>query len=129
MSGEDQADVGEEARLASNNVEAAVNAVLGLSSYGDGLEEWAVLSIILTDEFLPGYKEINKYRKKERSFESRLRIPHAEFKAADAVGQRKFIMGILFRSIEEMKRRAIPHIDYARLESDLRELAAAKGWI
>lgn len=129
MSGENQADIGEEARLASNDVEAAVNAVLGLSSYGEGLEEWAVLSIILTDEFLPGYKEINKYRKKERSFESRLRIPHAEFKAADAVGQRRLIIGILFRSIAEMKRRAVRGIDYAKLESDLRELAVAKGWI
>jgi len=128
MSGEDQADVGEEARLASNDVEAAVNAVLGLSNYGDGLRKWAVLSIILGDEF-PGYNEINRYRKKERLFESRLKIPHAEFKAADAIRQRRLIMGILFRSIEEMKRRAVPGIDYARLESDIRELAAAKGWI
>ena len=127
MSGEDQADVGEEARLASNDVEVAVNAVLGLSNYGDGLDKWAVISIILGDEF-PGFNEINRYRKKERTFESRLRIPHAEFKAADALGHRRLIMGILFRSAAEMKRRAIRGIDYAKLESDLRELAAAKGW-
>lgn len=128
MSGEDQADVAEKARLASNDVEAAVNTVLESSIYGNGIGKWAVLSIILGDEF-PGYDEINKYRKKERSFESRLKIPHAEFKTADALGQRKLIMGILFRSIAEMKRRAISGIDYAKLESDLRELAAAKGWI
>jgi len=127
MSGEIQLDIAEEHRSARKDIEAAVNDVLGSSDYGEGLDKWYLIAIIL-EENLPDFDEVNKYRKKERSFESRLKISHAEFKAADAVGQRKLIVGTLLRSIAEMRRLAIRGIDYAKLESDLRELAAAKGW-
>jgi hypothetical protein len=73
--------------------------------------------------------EINKYVKKNRVFESRLEISHAEFKAADAAKKRMLIIGVLLRSIAEMRGRKIPGIDFAKIESDLRELAAAKGWV
>jgi hypothetical protein len=128
MSGEIQLDIADEYRTARQDVEAAVNAVLGSFNYGDGLHEWVLIGII-PEEDIPGFGEINKYRKKERSFESRLKISHAEFKAADSVGQRKLIVEALLRSITEMRRHAPRNIDYAKLESDIREVAAAKRWV
>lgn len=127
MSGEIQLDIADQHRAARKEIESAVNAVLGSSNYGEGLNKWYFISIIL-EEVPPGFDEINKYRRKERSFESRLNISYVQFRATDAVGQRKLIIDALFRSIVEMKRLAIHGIDYAKLESDLRELAAAKGW-
>jgi Immunity protein 44 len=127
MSGEVQLDIAEEHRSARKDVEAAVNVVLESSNYGDGLGKWYLIEIILEND-IPGFDEVNKYRKKERSFESRLKISHSEFKSADSVGQRKLIVEALLRSIAEM-RLAIRGIDCAKLESDIRELAVAKGWI
>jgi hypothetical protein len=127
MSGELQSDISDEYLLAMRDIKSAVNAVLSSFDYGDGLKELALIPIIRETDH-PTYGEVNKYWKKDRSFESRLKIPHAEFKAATAAGKRKLIVGILLRSIAEMRRRAIPGIDYAKLESDVREVATAKGW-
>jgi hypothetical protein len=130
MTEEIQSDVAEEYADARREIEAAMNAVFSSFSYGDALEEWVVIGTVRKNASASdGYGEINRYVKKERSFESRLKIPHAEFKAANAVEKRMLIVGILLRSIAEMRRRKIPGIDFAKLESDVRELAAAKGWV
>jgi Immunity protein 44 len=127
MSGEIQSDIADEYRLARKDVEVAVNAALGASNYGDGLSKWSLIAIILEEDH-PDFDEVKRYRKKERNFEFRLKISHAEFKATDSVGRRKLIVEALLRSIAEMRRLAIRSIDSAKLESDVRELAAAKGW-
>ena len=127
MSGEIQLDIADQHRSARKEIESAVNAVLESSNYGEALNKWYFISIIL-EEAPPGFDEINKLRKKEQSFESRLRISYNEFKAADAVGQRRLIMIALLRSVTEMRRCAVKGIDHDKLESDLRELAATKGW-
>jgi len=127
ISGEIQGDIDEVFRLARQDIETNVNAVLESSNYGDGLTKLRLIAIILEKD-LPDFGEDNKYWKKDRVFDSRLKIPNAEFKDADAVGQRKLIVGILLRSIAELRRRRIPNIDCAKLERDVREVAAAKGW-
>ncbi|HZF50553.1 MAG TPA: Imm44 family immunity protein [Polyangiaceae bacterium] len=127
MSGEIQLDIADQHRSARKDVESSINTVLGSSSYGEGINKWYLIPIIL-EENIPGFGEVNKYRKDERSFESRLKVSHSEFKATDAVGQRRLIMNALLRSVAEMKRLAVSSIDYAKLESDLHKLAAAKGW-
>jgi hypothetical protein len=128
MSGEIQGDVHDEYRLARQDIESSVNAVFSSFDYGDGLVKWYVIPTIL-EKTPEGYGEINRYVKKERSFESRPAIPHAEFKAADAAGKRMLIIRGMLLSLDKFRRRKIPGIDFAKIESDLRELAAAKGWV
>ena len=128
MTEEIQHDVSDEYAILRQEIEAAMNTAFASSSYGDGLEKWVVIGTVLI-EAPPNYGEINKYVKKRRVFESRLEIPHAEFKAATAGEKRRLIVGILLRSIAEMRRRVIPGVDCAKLESDVREVAAAKGWV
>lgn len=127
MSAEIQSDVAAEYREARQEIESAMNSVLSSFDYGDGLKKVRLIGIVReTDD--PTYCETNKYRKKERVFDSRLKISHAEFKAATAIGKRKLIVGIVLRAIEELRRRRIPNIDFAKLAGDVRELAAVKGW-
>ena len=127
MSGEIEGDVYDDYRVARSELEAAMNAAFESSNYGDGLKKLALIPIIRETDH-PTYCEVNKYWKKDRSFESRLKIPHAEFKAASDVEKRKLIVDHILRSIEELRRRRIPGIDCAKLESDVREVAAVKGW-
>ena len=127
MSGEIEGDVYDEYRVARNEVEELINAAIGASSYGS-LKLWGLIPIILDDND-PNYPEIKRYRKKIQEFEFRLKIDHATFKAADDLGKRKLIVAALLRSIDEMRRLVPKGIDYARLESDVREVAESKGWL
>ena len=127
MSGEVQGDIGDAHRDARNEIESALATVLAAADYG-ALKEWAFLAIIIDDNFW-AYDEIKKYRKKAQEFEFRLEIDHAAFKAADAIGHRKLIMGSLLRSIDEMRKLVPKGIDYDRLECDVRAVATAKGWL
>lgn len=127
MSGEIEGDVYDEYRVARNEVEELINAAIGASSYGS-LKLWGLIPIILDDND-PNYPEIKRYRKKIQEFEFRLKIDHATFKAADDLGKRKLIVAALLRSIDEMRQLVPKGIDYGRLESDVRAVAASKGWL
>lgn len=127
MSGEIEGDVYDDYRVARNEVEDAVNAAIRDSGFG-ALKEWGLIPIILDDND-PNYPEIKRYRKKAQEFEFRLAIDHATFKAADTRGKRKLIMSSILRSIDEMRKLVPKGIDYARLENDVRGVAAANGWL
>ena len=107
MSAEVQRDVSPQYSMALNEIEPAINGVVGMHEYGS-LKLWAVIAIIRAEDH-EGYNEVKKYRKKSQEFEFRLKIEHAAFKAADCLGKRKLIMASILRSINEM-RKLIPHI-------------------
>lgn len=127
MSGEIEGDVYDDYRVACNEVDDAVNLAIRESNFG-AVKEWAVIPIILDDND-PNYPEVKRYRKKSQEFEFRLVIEHAAFKAADTLGKRKLIMASILRSIDEMRKLAPKGIDYARLENEVRGVAAANGWL
>jgi hypothetical protein len=127
MSAEIQADVSSQYTAALNEMESALNAVIETSDYGP-LTRWSFIAIVREEDH-PDYGEVKRYHKKTRVFEFRLKIDHATFKAADDLGKRKLIMAALLRSINEMPKLVPKGIDYARLESDVRGVAASKGWL
>ena len=127
MSAEIQRDVSPQYTAALNEMEPAINAIIETSDYGP-LTRWSFIAIVLDDDD-PDYGEVKRYHKKTRVVEFRMKIDHATFKAADDLGKRKLIMAALLRSINEMPKLVPKGIDYARLESDVRGVATAKGWL
>jgi hypothetical protein len=127
LGGELQGDIGIDYQVARNEIEAALNAAIGSLDYGP-LRKWAFIAIII-EEAPPGYDEVKRYRKKDGTFEFRLEIDYATFKAADDLGKRKLIMTALLRSIDEMRKLVPKGIDYERLENDVRGVAATKEWL
>ena len=128
ISGEIQADVDDDFGPASNEIEAAINSSLASKAFGKGFARLSLIPIIrLIDS--PDYDEIRKYHKKDRDFEFRLKIPHAKFKAADPVGQRRLIMENILRAVDEMKKMRVKDVDCEKLDQAIREVAAAKGWL
>jgi hypothetical protein len=128
LSAEIMADVGEQHRLAANEIEKEVNARTDAASYGDGFGSLHLISIILSEDG-PDYDEVKKYWKKRKVFEFRLKIPHATFKAADPLGHRKLIVESILRAVDEARKKNIRDIDYDKLEADIRRVAASKGWL
>jgi len=127
MGGELQGDIGVDYQVARNEIEQSIQAAVGQSTYGI-IKEWAVIAIIL-EEDIPGYQEVKRFKKTLQKFEFRLKIGHATFKTADDLGKRKLITAALLRSIDEMRKLVPKGIDYAQLESDVRGVAASKGWL
>ena len=128
MSGEIETDVADSYRSARNDIEPMINNVLALGEYGPNLRKWAFLAIILHQDD-PRYKEVKKYRKKLREFESRLKIPYIAFKNAAPVHQRRLIISAMLRSISEMRTLEIPSVDYDKLERDITGAATDNDWL
>ena len=128
MSGEIEGDVYDEYRVARNGVEPAVKEALTGKDFGVGFKQLSIIPVLREHDH-PDYDEVRRYHKKRRDFEFRLKISHAAFKAADAVGHRRLIMENILRAVEEMKKMRIKDVDCAKLEQAIREVAAAKGWL
>ena len=128
LSGEIQGDVGDEYHVASNEVEAAINSGTDVPTYGGGFGGLFLVPIILPEDN-PVYHEVRRYTTKDRVFEFRLKISHAAFKAADAVGHRKLLVEMILRAVDEARKKKIKDIDYDKLEADIRRVAASKGWL
>lgn len=128
ISGEIQADVDDDFGPASHEVEAAMNAALLGLDFGKGFNSLNLVPIIrLFDS--TDYDEIRKYHKKRRDFEFRLKIPHASFKTADEVGQRRLVVKNILQAITEMRKMAVRDVDCDKLEHSIRAVAAEKGWL
>jgi hypothetical protein len=74
MSGEIQDDVGYAFTQARNDVEGTLNAVVADRDYGNGVQKWAFIPIILPRED-ERWGEIRKYHKRRKVVEFRLKIP------------------------------------------------------
>ena len=127
LSGEVQLDVGEASRQVDNGLEAKFNAALSDRDYGEGLVEWAFISMIF-GSIDPGYKEVTRYSRKKREYESRLRIDHDKFKAADFVGRMTLLCQALSTSLDRLEALKIENIDVPRLRKDFLELVVTCGW-
>ena len=128
MSGELQGDISDAYSAASNEIEAAINAALKEQSFGGGFNSLNLIPIILDFED-PTYKEVRRYHKKRRDFEFRLKIPHAVFKAASPLGQRRLVMQNILRAVDEMRKMRVKDVDCDKLEHAIREVAAAHDWL
>jgi len=128
ISGEIQADVDDAFGPASIEVEGAINTSLKGTQYGQGFSRLCLIPMVLGPSG-PDYKEIRRYDKRDRVFEFRLRIPHAEFKAAGALEQRRLIVENILRAVDEMKKMGVKDVEVGKLERAIREVAAAHDWL
>jgi hypothetical protein len=128
ISGEIMADIGDDFRLAANEVEAELNARLISEHFGDGFGSLNLIPIVL-DETGPPYGEVRRYHKRRRDFEFRLRIPHDAFKQADPTMKRRLIVENVLQAVEEMKGMRVRDVYCDKLDEAIREAAIAKGWL
>jgi Immunity protein 44 len=128
MSGEIEGDVYDSYRIARNEVEATILAGLQALDFGNGFKRLTLIPIIREVDH-PDYDEVRRYHKRDRDFEFRLRISHAAFKVADAVGQRRLIVENILRAVDEMRKLRVKDVDCEKLEQAIRDVAASKGWL
>jgi hypothetical protein len=106
MSSEAWHEVGDDLRRLRNLVESLINDELDLRKMQiDNVDEWAVIIILLPDDFYP---EIKKFWRKRKVFEFRLKIDYKSFLEADDTGKLQLIFDMLLRSVELMAAYKIP---------------------
>jgi len=103
MSGENEGDIGNDARVARNVIEPVVNKFLESQIFFEKFEKWAFMSIILSEKFLPGFPEVAKISSKGKVLEFRVKISHGEFKMAAPLVQIEMTLDAMERSIDMMK--------------------------
>ncbi len=104
MSGENEADIGDDARVVRNAIEPVVNQFMEGQVFLEGFEKWAFMTIILSEKFISGFPEVAKVSSKGKVLEFRLRISHDEFKRASSVDKISMTIDALERSVGMMSK-------------------------
>lgn len=128
MTEEIQADVDDAFTEIRKEIEHTTNAWLKLEDYGEGIEKWTFISIVLpkNDRFLD---EVQRYTKRTRIAEFRLYVSHESFKKGDKPKQLKLVCQALVRSLKLMADMKIPSFDQKRLLADFERHAINNGWL
>jgi hypothetical protein len=128
MSGELQEDVGEAYRVARNEIEAKLNARIATCDYGSGVTEWAFIAIILKPTIGQDYPEIQKYSKRKKEVEFRLKIDHDTFSKSSARQQRGLVWRALLTSVQLMRHLKIQDCDHEKLFADVENVGKQEQW-
>lgn len=104
MSGENEADIGDDARVVRNAIESVVNKFMDGQVFSDGFEKWAFVTIMLSEKFISGFPEVAKVSSKGKVLEFRLRISHDDFKMASSVDKISMTIDALERSVGMMDK-------------------------
>ncbi|WP_186101880.1 Imm44 family immunity protein [Burkholderia gladioli] len=104
MSGENEADIGDDARVVRNAIEPVVNQFMEGQVFSEGFEKWAFMTIILSEKFISGFPEVAKVSSKGKVLEFRLRISHDDFKMASSVDKISMTIDALERSVGMMSK-------------------------
>jgi hypothetical protein len=127
-SGELQHDVGEPFRFARKDVERELSNSVLSEDYGAGVIKWALIYILLpaNDSFLP---EIQRYKKRKREVEFRLKVDHQAFKESDAFTQRRLLAAAFLRSIDLSGELGIADFDAERFKLDVVQVLKTNDWL
>ena len=129
MSAEVESDVSQAYMELSNRIEASLNNGLLARGYGAGLVEWSFIGIILNDDTSRYYKEINRYNKKDKTCEFRLKIDYKQFKEGDMKKRTKMLCESLLRSLSLLESKNVPNLDLAALRQDFIDIALRQEWL
>jgi hypothetical protein len=129
MSGEIQADVSDAFRPLCNRIEASLNDGLAGRDYGGGLLKWNYVAIILSDDGPKGYIEVNRYNKRDKSCEFRLKVDHDQFKDGDTKTRATMLCESLLRSLSLLESMNVPSVDVKALQEDFTNIARRQEWL
>ena len=110
------ADVADSFRVVRLRVESIVNGVIVPKSYDLPLNRWDCIAIVRDDAC---FAERVRYSPKRRDMDFRLRIDHAEFKAASSQQQSTMIFTMLQRSLELLADKLSSPKALKELQADL----------
>jgi hypothetical protein len=100
FSGEIQGDVDDLYRAARKDVLLALQDAGAAERDFGPVEKWVLIGIVTPDDH-PAYPEVQKYDRRDKCMEFRLKIEHARFKSTDDAGRRKLFVDCLLRSTRD----------------------------
>jgi hypothetical protein len=122
LSGEIDAEIADQYRVVRKVVETRLNEALTNESYGDAIQEIAVIPIILGPRFLSGREERRLIKHRERVADYRLFIDLARFKDGSPQDQTNLLVQNVLACVEDIARKLKGKLDGERLRNDIQSL-------
>ncbi|TDR25011.1 hypothetical protein [Hydromonas duriensis] len=107
--------------LGAKLIEPCFNRLLEKVEFKEDYEKWALITIIMTDEFISAYPEIVRRSIKKKVLEFRLQIDYVTFKSADQQGQIKLVLDTLERSVDLMTQLKVSKESQDKLKAVVNE--------
>jgi hypothetical protein len=122
FSGELDSEIAEQYRSIRKSIEARLNQSLEGESYGEALEEIAIIPIILGPRFATGHKERRLVKLKEKSADYRLFIDFNNFSQGSTKERERLLLENVLNCIEDIDRKIKAGFDGKRLQNDIKEI-------
>ena len=107
-----------------NRIAASEIKVVSDKSYGEELEDIAIITILVQEQFLEngGYKERRLFQRKTHSADIRLRINYKKFMCATSEKRYEMYVQHILDSIACLKSKVSTAFRFQELLSDVREI-------
>ena len=116
----------------ANSLYTPINRILNerLGNYGEGLQDWLLMFIILHEKSL-GHDGPERvlFKKKDKSIDLRLHLDHKAFKIGSDDERRALMIATILRSVDLIGDKKIPDFDFPRFQSDVHRVFKEEGWI
>jgi hypothetical protein len=129
MGAEVQADIADDFRPTRQRIESVLNLAIEGKEYGSGMLAWDIIPMIFGEIGPSWYKEVERYHKRDKSVEFRLKIGHDEFKFATQEVRCELVAKALLRSLDLMEEMNIPDFDLPALRRDFLAVSEREGWL
>jgi hypothetical protein len=129
MSAEISGDCYEPYSEIRKTIENTFNQSLSENDYGQSVESWDYIVILLPPDSAKYYEEIKKYHKSDKSLEFRLKIDNEQFKNSNKATQMKLVCESLLRSLDMPIVKTLLFFNYEQLREDFTKLCEDQNWL
>ncbi len=116
----------------ANSLYTPINRILNekLGSYGEGLQDWLLMFIILGEKSL-GHDGPERvlFKKKDKAIDLRLHLDHKAFKIGSDDERRALMIATILRAVDLIGDKKIPDFDFPHFKSDIHSVFKEEGWI
>lgn len=113
----------------SKIIENTFNQFLSENDYGQSVESWDYIVILLPSDIERHYEEIEEYDESDKSLEFRLKVDNDQFKNGDKATQMKLVCQSLIRSLNMPVVKKLPSFNFERLKKDFTKLCEDQNWL
>lgn len=132
MTSEMSVTIGNKLKFGRNSIEEKMRSLIGIKDYGIDINHWGHIVICCSPKLYEAgfFKEIKKYRKKDKELELRLRIDYEKMLKADEKEVNRLTCESILRGVDIAESEfKIKDFNFALFRQDLLSFFQKEGWI
>lgn len=113
----------------SKTIENTFNQTLSENDYGQSVEKWVYIGILLPQGIAGYHQESEDYRKNDKKLYFRLTIDSEQFKRGDKATQMQLVCQSLLRSLDLPVVKKLLSFNSEQLKKDFTKLCEEQNWL